>query len=119
MKRQQFELMIEQSGLRHIITMSYQLRFVVSLHVPIEIPLEEGGCVQSLRVQCDTLAFGRQEFEAMNESQARAHITACISRLAQAARTQQGVMVYSEPVAQTPTKKPAIATVQAIGYPAH
>lgn len=106
MKVEQFERMIEESGLRHILTMSYQLRFIVCLEI-------------SGRFQNDTLEFGRAEFEAMDDSLAQSHIDACCKRLERATRTQQGTIAYPKAQPQRSQKIPQIATVQTVGYPAH
>lgn len=124
MEKAQFERMIEESELHFILAMEYEPRFLVSLHTENLLIMENDRgikcLINSTRMQCDTLAFGRDEFISMTAPEASAHINACKSRLARAAKTQQGVVIYPQaprkPAQRKVTPTPVMST---IGYPAH
>ena len=85
-----FEQLVTSAGLN--IFSKYAPRFLVSLHVPKEIPLQNGSVVTSMRIQCDALAFGAAEFAMLTPEQAKSQIEACVKRLERAAKTKQGVL---------------------------
>lgn len=90
MKVEHFEQLVLAAGLN--IFSKYAPRFLVSLHVPKEIPLQNGGVVVSQRIQCDALVFDAAEFDQMTPEQAKSRIAACVKRLERAAKTKQGVL---------------------------
>jgi hypothetical protein len=87
---EQFEHMLTEAGMN--VFTKYAPRFLVSLHVPKEIPLQNGSVVTSMRIQCDALVFEAAEFAQLTHEQARDRIEACKKRLERAAKTKQGVV---------------------------
>lgn len=110
MEIKQFERMIRKSRLNLDSTMSIHLRFIVFIHVQKEF---------GIRSQCDTLAFGRDEFEAMTEDDALVHIRECEERLLRAAQTNQGILVYKKVEPAIRLAQKPVRAASSISYPAH
>lgn len=90
MTTEQFEQLVTSAGLN--IFSKYAPRFLVSLHVAKEIPLQNGGVVVSQRIQCDAMAFAAAEFAMLTPDVAQRQIDVCKKRLERAAKTKQGVV---------------------------
>ncbi|HEX3642922.1 MAG TPA: hypothetical protein VHV10_16685 [Ktedonobacteraceae bacterium] len=114
-----FERMIRQSGLRLDTTLSHLLRFMVALRVEKQF---------GTRYWNDSLAFGRDEFEALTPDEAQFHINACKSRLEKVAQSKSCVLTaYPAYLEEQKAKQPqqaqttplATKSNTAINYPAH
>lgn len=93
MDTKEFEAMLNDAELHPSpASPSYGVAFLVSLHVPTQIPRLDGSVVQSLRVQCDWLVYPPAKFAVMSKIEAEHEIAQCITRLQKAAKTKQGTL---------------------------
>lgn len=93
MTTEHFVQLLKSAGLQcHQASRDHGVAFSVSLQVPTQIPLQNGGVVRSIRYQADWLVYQPAEFALMSPEASQREIAACVKRLERAAKTKQGVV---------------------------